>query len=139
MKYRYTTALIASSLLFISTMPFAHCAVVQGRITDSTVSKPRIGQIKPITIPKPAVPINGRFEAGHLLRRIGFGPVPTDLNRILKLGLKNYISQQLSPEVIDDSAADALVAQVPPDLPANNNILPYARRWYIRMAYSKRQ
>src|SRR5688572_1835039 len=41
----------------------------------------------------------------HVLNRLGFGARPGDVERVKTMGLKNYISQQLNPEKINDTAA----------------------------------
>jgi hypothetical protein len=43
-------------------------------------------------------------EIVHVLNRITFGPRPGDVEAVEKMGLHNYIEQQLHPETIDDSA-----------------------------------
>ncbi|HEX8459702.1 MAG TPA: DUF1800 domain-containing protein [Pyrinomonadaceae bacterium] len=43
----------------------------------------------------------------HVLNRLGFGARPGDVERIRKLGLQNYIEQQLAPERIDDAGLEA--------------------------------
>jgi uncharacterized protein (DUF1800 family) len=43
----------------------------------------------------------------HVLNRLGFGARPGDVERVRKLGLENYIEQQLAPERIDDAATEA--------------------------------
>ncbi len=47
-----------------------------------------------------------RDEIVHVLNRITFGPRPGDVEAVEKMGLNNYIQQQLHPETIDDSAVD---------------------------------
>jgi uncharacterized protein (DUF1800 family) len=47
-----------------------------------------------------------RDEIVHVLNRITFGPCPGDVEMVQKMGLHNYIEQQLHPETIDDSAAE---------------------------------
>jgi uncharacterized protein (DUF1800 family) len=42
----------------------------------------------------------------HVLNRLGFGPRAGDVERIKKIGLENYINQQLAPEKIDDALAE---------------------------------
>jgi uncharacterized protein (DUF1800 family) len=42
----------------------------------------------------------------HVLDRLGFGPRPGDVERVKKMGLENYLQQQLHPERIDDSAVE---------------------------------
>jgi uncharacterized protein (DUF1800 family) len=47
----------------------------------------------------------------HVLNRITFGPRPGDVAMVQQMGLQNYLQQQLHPEMIDDSAAQAEVRQ----------------------------
>ena len=51
-----------------------------------------------------------RDEIVHVLNRITFGPRPGDVEAVEKMGLNNYIRQQMHPDSIDDSAADQAVA-----------------------------
>jgi uncharacterized protein (DUF1800 family) len=46
----------------------------------------------------------------HVLNRLGFGSTPGDLDRVRRLGLQNYIDQQLRPERIDDTALQTQLA-----------------------------
>ncbi len=43
----------------------------------------------------------------HGLDRLAYGPRPGDMERIRQMGLEKWISQQLKPESLDDSAAEA--------------------------------
>jgi len=52
-----------------------------------------------------------RAAALHVLNRITFGPRPGDVEAVEKMGIQNFIEQQLHPENIDDSKCDAEVAQ----------------------------
>ena len=45
----------------------------------------------------------------HVLNRLGFGARPGDVERVKAMGLDNYINQQLHPENISDSLADAKI------------------------------
>lgn len=45
----------------------------------------------------------------HVLNRLGFGARPGDVARVKAMGLDNYINQQLNPEKISDTVADAKV------------------------------
>lgn len=49
----------------------------------------------------------------HVLNRLGFGARPGDVERVKAMGLDNYINQQLNPEKINDSIADAKVRNLP--------------------------
>ncbi|HEU4769300.1 MAG TPA: DUF1800 domain-containing protein, partial [Pyrinomonadaceae bacterium] len=42
----------------------------------------------------------------HVLNRLGFGARPGDVERVKKMGLENYINQQLAPEKIADTVAE---------------------------------
>jgi hypothetical protein len=42
-----------------------------------------------------------------VLNRLGYGPRPGDVEKVRRIGLSNYIEQQLHPERIDDSALEA--------------------------------
>jgi len=42
----------------------------------------------------------------HVLNRLGFGARPADIERVRKMGLRQYIEQQLHPEDLNDSRAD---------------------------------
>ena len=47
----------------------------------------------------------------HVLNRLGFGPVPGQVERVRELGLKAYINQQLEPERIADRAMAQRLAE----------------------------
>ena len=47
----------------------------------------------------------------HVLNRLGFGPVPGQVDRVREMGLKAYIDQQLAPERIPDSAMAGRLAE----------------------------
>ena len=47
----------------------------------------------------------------HVLNRLGFGPVPGQVDRVRELGLQTYIDQQLAPERIADSAMAERLAE----------------------------
>ena len=46
----------------------------------------------------------------HVLNRLGFGPAPGEVERVVRLGLAKYIDQQLHPESLPDSAMAARLA-----------------------------
>ncbi len=45
---------------------------------------------------------NDLAQAGHVLNRIGYGPSPSDMACIQAIGVEAYITEQLSPETIDE-------------------------------------
>lgn len=51
-------------------------------------------------------------EAAHALNRLGYGPRPGEIELVAKLGVENWIRQQLAPEKIADPAAEAAVAEL---------------------------
>ncbi|MCA8961147.1 MAG: DUF1800 family protein [Planctomycetes bacterium] len=46
--------------------------------------------------------------AGHLLRRIAYGPTPDLLDHVVSVGAEAYIQEQLHPELIDESGNTTL-------------------------------
>lgn len=42
----------------------------------------------------------------HVLNRLGYGPRPGDVERVLAMGIPAYVAEQLNPETIDDSDLD---------------------------------
>ncbi len=51
--------------------------------------------------------LSARDQVLHVLNRLGFGPRPGDVERVLQLGVSKYVEQQLHPETIPDSAVSA--------------------------------
>ncbi|HEX2714129.1 MAG TPA: DUF1800 domain-containing protein [Candidatus Acidoferrales bacterium] len=49
----------------------------------------------------------------HALNRLGFGPRPSDIERVRRMGLEKWIEQQLDPSSIDDSALEARLEKFP--------------------------
>jgi uncharacterized protein (DUF1800 family) len=45
----------------------------------------------------------------HVLNRLGFGARPGDVARVKAIGLDNYINQQLNPQKISDTVAEAKI------------------------------
>ena len=54
-----------------------------------------------------AKPLTDREIAFHLLNRMAFGPGPGDVDRVIKMGHKAWIQEQLKPSSIDDSELDS--------------------------------
>jgi uncharacterized protein (DUF1800 family) len=51
-----------------------------------------------------------RKRAVHALNRLAFGPRPGDVERVMDMGVDQWIDQQLHPEKISDSAVEARLA-----------------------------
>ena len=49
-------------------------------------------------------------RAMHALNRLTFGPRPGDSNRVMAMGVDQWIDQQLHPDKIDDHALEARLA-----------------------------
>src|SRR2546428_1943847 len=52
-----------------------------------------------------------RQRALHALNRLGFGPRPGDVDRVLNDGVDRWVERQLNPEAIPDRAVDARLGQ----------------------------
>jgi uncharacterized protein (DUF1800 family) len=59
---------------------------------------------------KSPVALTQEQRAIHALNRLTFGPRPGDLDDVLRIGVDQWIDQQLHPESIEDSAANARLA-----------------------------
>jgi uncharacterized protein (DUF1800 family) len=72
-------------------------------------------QIVPGRAPAPAAALAGDLlpdeQIQQVLNRLTFGARPRDAERMRAMGIEAWIDQQLSPERIDDSRTDALVAR----------------------------
>ena len=78
-----------------------------------------------------------RLVAAHYLRRMGFGASPADLEAVIRIGPSAYVTQQLNPQLINDSAAES---KLPPfSYDAEDPFDQTRRRWVARMTYSQRQ
>jgi uncharacterized protein (DUF1800 family) len=59
----------------------------------------------------------------HVLNRLAFGARPGDVERVRRMGLENYIEQQLNPSKIDDSALEARLQSLPTLQMSNGELL----------------
>ncbi len=73
-------------------------------------------------------------KAGHLLNRIGYGPSPTDLAYLQRVGLQTYIEEQLDPARIDESGNVRLTekeaALFADQIPASEKVLIMAGEFW---------
>ncbi len=67
----------------------------------------------PLNIFSSAKQMQGDERTLHALNRLTFGPRPGDVDAVNKMGLKQWIDQQLNPASIDDSALEARLANYP--------------------------
>ena len=62
-------------------------------------------------------------RAMHVLNRLAFGARPGDVERVRKLGVDNYIEQQLNPSKVDDAALEARLGRLPTLGMSNSELL----------------
>ncbi len=58
-------------------------------------------------------PMTAREKAVHVLNRLGFGPRPGEVEKVLKTGVAAYIEAQLAPERIADPLVTAKLKALP--------------------------
>lgn len=77
------------------------------------------------------------MEAGHVIRRLGFGPSKKELKVYMSKGFANYINEQLNPNSIDDGKAFNKMPNVNEDIDKiyDSDMI---RRWYVRMQWTRR-
>src|SRR5690349_4735888 len=81
---------------------------------------------------------NVRSQVAHLLRRAGFGATETELDTYAQLGFAGAVDRLLSPEQVDDSSTDQLLAPLSGDL-GDPKKLEAAKFWWVnRMLYTQR-
>ena len=64
----------------------------------------------PKTTPKPQV-LSEHDRALHVLQRLTFGPRPGDIEKVLAMGVDNWIEEQLNPAQIANAALDSRLGQ----------------------------
>lgn len=69
-----------------------------------------IASPSPAKAASPADSLSGVEQMAHVLNRITYGARPGDIERVQKMGLKNFIEQQLHPEKIPDPAVEQKLA-----------------------------
>jgi uncharacterized protein (DUF1800 family) len=55
----------------------------------------------------------GRDPILHLLRRTTFGPTPSTVDQVRKMGIDAWLDTQLQPAAMDDALADAMLTKFP--------------------------
>ncbi len=63
--------------------------------------------------PTTAPPLTPREKAVHVLNRLGFGPRPGDVDRVMEMGVGTWIDQQLHPERISDRDLEGRLGGLP--------------------------
>lgn len=62
-----------------------------------------------------------RERATHALNRMAFGPRPGQVDRVMEMGVENWMRQQLAPELIDDVYVDDFIAKSYPSVLMNGS------------------
>ncbi len=57
-------------------------------------------------------PLTTREKAIHVLNRLGFGPRPGDVEKVLRVGVQSWIEQQLHPESVSDQVTQAKLSDL---------------------------
>jgi uncharacterized protein (DUF1800 family) len=82
-------------------------------------------------------------EAAHLMRRMGFGGSPDEIDDLVSRGREGAVDYLVNYEKIDNSALDNLISQSfdfsNPQDNATFNQSEIRRWWFTRMVHSKRQ
>lgn len=81
--------------------------LVGGAAVAAAVAHPALSWAAPGTNPAANDPIL------HLLNRISYSPRPEAVERARQLGIEAYLDEQLNPDLLDDSALDARLADLP--------------------------
>lgn len=57
-------------------------------------------------------PLSAEAKAAHALNRLGYGPRPGDIDRLVSRGIETWMRAQLHPEYLPDEAIEAEVAKL---------------------------
>src|SRR6266566_9627772 len=63
--------------------------------------------------PREKAPLTAREKVIHVLNRLGFGPRPGDVEKVLGMGIHSWVEQQLHPDRIPDSIAQGKLRSLP--------------------------
>jgi uncharacterized protein (DUF1800 family) len=59
-----------------------------------------------------SAPLSPEQRIIHFLNRTSFGPTPKEVQKITRVGIRAYLSEQLAPETIPDNSIDDRVAEL---------------------------
>jgi uncharacterized protein (DUF1800 family) len=97
--------------LLILSVPFA--AAGNGQQKAQKKGKTPSGAANPALAGLPITELNETEAILHALNRLTYGPRPGDVEHVQKIGLANWIEQQLNPDSIDDSQLQARLEKYP--------------------------
>src|SRR5712692_7527463 len=72
----------------------------------------------------------------HVLNRTGFGPRPSDIERVQNMGLRAYLDEQLHPELIPDGDLQPRLA---PLMALNMSARAFATDYYMPMVAARQE
>ncbi len=98
-QHHTLTCLLAALVIFSFTFAAPHLSANKNKKPATQASKALKGL--------PVTDLNEGEAVSHALNRLGFGPRPGDMERVKQMGLEKWIDQQLNPNSLDDSAAQA--------------------------------
>lgn len=118
-------ALLLTALFCLPTQVFAQATLgddeeQQRRIRELGLGAPGTGSgsdRKPIRVEEDSGPaLTERERATHALNRMAFGPRPGQVDYVMKIGVENWMREQLDPESIDNIYADEVVTEKYPSV-----------------------
>src|SRR4051812_35944170 len=80
--------------------------------------------------------LTSRQKALHALNRLGFGPRPGDVEKVMQIGVDKWIDQQLHPERVPDRAVDARLQQLPTMRMSNAEIV---KKYYAPVLMARKE
>ena len=107
------TKLLAAAAVLVSVAPVGLAA------QKSTANPPA----KPVVARSDVRELPADQQIIQALNRLTFGPKPGEMLEVRKIGLDNWIDQQLHPEKIDDSAIESFIASKYPAIDQDQNAL----------------
>src|SRR5437867_8638577 len=85
---------------------------------------------------KPSSQLTERQRALHALNRLAFGPRPGDIDKVMAVGVAEWINQQLHPETIPDRAVEARLQNLPTLRMTNADIM---HEFYAPLVQARRE
>jgi uncharacterized protein (DUF1800 family) len=71
-----------------------------------------LGVSAPTGVAARAVPSDSDQAIVHLLNRVAYGPTPSEVEHVRRIGIERYIDEQLHPERLADARMDARLAEL---------------------------
>jgi len=81
-------------------------------------------------------PMTERQRALHVLNRLAFGPRPGEVDKVMQLGVDDWIEQQLRPDSISDRGVDARLQQFATLKMSSNEIVA---KYYVPVVEARRE